>query len=123
MKRIAILMLASVFIFAGCSKKNAAPQMIKGKYVYSSCASSIIQVLDPQFQDLGVTWQRYTNDPVYQHAFGVANLYDFRQMGVNEGDVFYFKVLNQPPSGGAICTLWDNPPSKQHSIQVLQVVN
>ena len=65
LKAIIITLIAINFLFFSCNKDGYGPS-IKGKIVYRSCASTVIQVLDPAHYNLTQdTWQMSPSSPVY----------------------------------------------------------
>ena len=106
-------------MFFSCSKTGNGT-LIKGKLVYSSCATAVIQIMEPAHFDLGqATWQQSPQLPVYTNVFAVDNLCSYRAGNtINVGDQFYFRVTNAGDTDCAVCMLWDNPPMKKQKVYV-----
>ena len=98
-------MIISNFIFFAC-EKNGSGTKIKAKLVHSSCASDVVQILDPSHYNLGQSsWQLSSNTPVYQHVFLVQNECSFKNENLKAGDEFYFLLTNTNEEGCSICQL------------------
>ncbi len=120
MKGILIAVIAMNFMFFSCEKQSDVLK-IKGKVIHSSCATKVVQILDPNYYNLGqATWQQSANMPVYNNVFEIANRCSFDTMGVKDGDEFYFIITSNGENGCAICALWDNPPSVKQKIEVVK---
>lgn len=117
MKKL-ILLVGFISLLQSCIKEEDTP-VVRGKLVYRSCASIVVQVLDSAHFNLGqTTWQPpdVTKAP-YRHVFTVANHCDFPNL--KEGDEFSFKLSKTIGNSCVICTLFDNPPQKKQTIQVI----
>jgi hypothetical protein len=121
-----ILFMASLLLAAGCTKDaktKTSPRgnsdVVQGKVVYRSCATIVVQVLDSAHFGLGqLSWQKSTGDPIYSHVFVVENHCAFPG-NINVGDHFTFTVKPSVQDPDCfVCALWDNPPSKKHSVVV-----
>jgi len=119
MRAFLIAIIAMNFMFFSCEKQCAAPK-IKGKVVHSSCATTVVQILDANYYQLGQsTWQQSANKPMYSNVFAVANQCTFNATGLKEGDDFYFITTTSGENGCGICALWDNPPTLKQKIEVI----
>lgn len=112
------------FLFAlqifmqGCVKHCNQP-LIKGKLVYRSCASIVVEILDSNYYSLGQsTWQSsMPPKDVYDNVFTVSNHCSFPAKAV--GEVFNFKVISKDENNCAVCALFDSPPLKKQMIIVV----
>jgi hypothetical protein len=110
-----------VLLFGSCKKSNDCG-LVKGKVVHRSCASIVVQVLDPANYNLGQQqWQQTDNSPVYEHVFSVKNICSFPG-NTAEGEEINFRVISNDASNidCVRCRLWDNPPAKQQEIKVIK---
>lgn len=115
-----ILIFYAFFALAACSKNNEYP-LTKGKLVYRSCATIVVQVLDStQFSIAQSSWQQDASKPVFEHVFAVSNQCSF-PTGVAIGEEISFKVVVSDPSNKDCvrCALFDNPPQKSNMIKVI----
>lgn len=120
MKGLLIAIIAMNFMFFSCEKQSDGPR-IKGKLVYTSCATAVVQILDANYYNLGqATWQQSSNKPVYTNVFSIMNQCTFNASGIKEGDEFYFNLTNSTENGCGICALWDNPPGVKQKIEVIK---
>lgn len=121
MKHLSYLVVLSLFFSVACTKTaEKAATRIRGKFVYSSCATQVVQVLDSNYFNLGIQWQKSSTDPVYDNVFTVENGCDFLTAGLKTGDEFYFELVTNATAGCGICALWDNPPTKKQMIKILK---
>ncbi len=119
MKPLLIIIIATHCMLFSCGKKGYGPR-IKGKLVYTSCATAVVEVLDPSQFHLGqASWQQSSATPVYNNVFAVENICGFRNGNISVGDEFYFQLTNREDKACVICMLWDNPPSKTQRIIVV----
>jgi hypothetical protein len=121
MKALLILLIAMNCMFFSCEKSGYGPK-IKGKVVYTSCATVVIQVLDPLHYQLGqATWQQTSSSPVYNNVFAVENLCLYRAgNNIKVGDEVYFQLTNAGDADCAVCMLWDNPPAVKQRIFIVK---
>ena len=120
MKALIITVIAINCMFFSCEKNGYGPK-IKGKLVHTSCASAVVQVLDPSQYNLGqASWQQSSSSPVYTNVFAVDNQCSFKRQGLKEGDEFYFQLTNTADKDCVICMLWDNPPNVTQKIVVVE---
>ena len=120
MKKL-VLILSVVFVLTSCTKKNEQP-VIKGKLVYRSCASVVVQVLDPEYYSIGQdNWQQTPSKAAYQNVFAVSNQCSFPG-SITVDQEFSFQVINEDPKNKDCvrCALFDNPPQKSHLIRVIE---
>ncbi len=118
--RIALITIIAInCMFFSCEKKAYGPK-VKAKLVHESCASAVVQVLDPAHYNLGQSsWQQSPTTPTYSHVFAVENTCSFQANGISEGDEFYFQLTDEEEKDCAVCALWDNPPSTTQKIVVV----
>jgi hypothetical protein len=117
MKRYLLALFIVTTAFS-CERTTHGPE-IRGKLVHRTCASSVVQILDPNQYHLGqASWQMSSTSPVYQNVFKVSNSCYFGTQNINEGQEFTFKITTNSDNGCAICALWDNPPTKEQMIKV-----
>lgn len=118
--KISIAVFTAFTLIFSCAKTNNQP-LIKGKLVYRSCATTVVEVLDAKFFSLGQdSWQDQSKQN-YQHVFAVANDCTLPP-SLNLGQEFYFKILNNDPKASDCveCALYDNPPVKTQLIKVTE---
>ena len=114
------LFAALIISWLRCNKKLTGDS-IKGKLIYRSCASTVVEVLDSKHYSLSVdNWQQSPAKPTYNHVFAVANTCSFGEM--KEGQTFTFVLLNNDPKmkDCVVCALYDNPPTKTQIIKVVE---
>jgi hypothetical protein len=92
---------------------------VPGKIVQTTCASTVVQIIDPAFYTLGEdNWVPLGQTQKVDHVFTVGNkcaLPASRQLQVN--DTVYFKVIsNRADSSCVVCMMYDKPPVKTLSI-------
>lgn len=119
MKQIVLVFVALNCMFFSCEKESEGP-VIRGKLVYSSCATDVVEILDPAFYDLGqASWQQSASTPTYSNVFSVKNNCAFRKENIAVGATFSFKLTSKSDNSCAICALWDNPPTKGQQIEIV----
>ena len=114
-----IVLFATLALLSSCKKGNEHPA-VKGKLVYRSCATIVVQVLDSNHHYLAQeSWQQESSKPVFKHVFAVANQCSFPG-SIGIGQEFTFRVVNSDPKNKdcVLCALFDNPPQKAHLIKV-----
>ncbi len=111
------LLLVIQILMQGCIKHCNQP-LIKGKLIYRSCASIVVEVLDSNYYSLGQsTWQSSMPPKnIYHHVFTVANHCSFPAMTV--GKKFTFKVISNDVNNCAVCALFDAPPLQKQLVKV-----
>jgi hypothetical protein len=118
-KGIIICLVAINFVFFRCERDATTPT-IKGKLVYRSCASAVVQIRDSAYFNFGqASWQMSPSSPVYNNVFKVGNHCKFGSFNIVDGQEFYFKPINQTDRDCVICMLWDNPPTTALNIEVV----
>ena len=119
MKSLLFVLIATNFMFYSCEKSGYGPS-IRGKLVHRSCASAVVQILDQSQKHLGQeSWQMTPTSPVYHDVFVVSNHCSFGKYKIDVGDEFNFQLTKDPDDGCAVCALWDNPPTVQQRIVVV----
>jgi hypothetical protein len=121
MKKIFII-LSAFFVLAGCEKTNETP-VIKGKLVYHSCATTVVQILDEQHYNYGQdSWRQSPSKEEFNHVFAVSNHCSFPG-SVAVGEEIHFKILSDDPGNKecVTCAVFDNPPQKSQVIEVVEV--
>lgn len=114
---IPIVLSACIQIPGTGSNNN---QRIKAKVIRITCATTVIQILDQTFYNLGETWTMEGTANTYEHAALVSNKCEFPD-NLSEGDEFYFKVINESDAHNdcAVCMMYDYPPSKGIFLKVV----
>jgi hypothetical protein len=118
--KVRILIMAAFIMIGGCTKTHEQVD-IKGKVVYRSCASVVVEVLDENYYWLGQdNWQQNSSRPTFSHVFTVSN--DCTFPALTEGKEFYFRVIASDSEGNKCpkCAMFDNPPQKTQIIQVVK---
>jgi hypothetical protein len=122
MKRLLVILSASVFMSATCHKASTSNQAyIRGKVSYRSCATIVVQVLDQKYHYLAEdSWKQSEEKPVIENVFAVANQCSF-PADYKPGDTFYFELVKEDPSmkDCAVCKLYDNPPKVKQMVKVI----
>jgi hypothetical protein len=119
MKKV-IILLCVTLILLSCKKEGEQP-IIKGKLVYRSCATIVVQILDSNYYSAAQdTWKESTSKQEYQHVFAVSNQCSFPN-SIAIGQEFKFQIVSEDPKNKdcVLCALWDNPPQKSHLIKVI----
>lgn len=95
-------------------------QRIKAKVIRITCASTVIQVLDSAYYNLGETWTMQGTSNTYEHVAVVSNKCELPST-LKEGDVFFFKIINESEAKNdcVVCMMYDFPPSKGIYLKVL----
>jgi hypothetical protein len=120
MKYSLIILAGILASWSSCEKTVEKDGTIRGKLVHRSCASIVVQVLDPEYYGIGQNeWKQSPQKPTYEHVFNVENTCSFPQMNV--GDEFTFKLTDQVDNNCAVCMMWDNPPAKKNRIEVVSI--
>jgi hypothetical protein len=118
----ALLIFTSLLIFA-CTPQGGGGSngpKIKGKVIRVTCASTVVQILDPNYYSLGETWTKFGTNDTVQHAANVLNKCEF-PVTLTEGAEFYFKEItaSQARQDCAICMMYDGPPNKGIYLRVV----
>ena len=122
MKKLSIIFIS--FLFYACIQLPGAGsnnnQRIKAKVIRITCASTVIQILDESYFNLGETWKMEGTTNTYEHIAAVSNKCEF-PYSLSEGDEFYFKIINESDARNdcAVCMMYDFPPSKGIYLKVL----
>lgn len=127
MKKLSVLLI-SVLLFS-CAKlpnkgssnsANDSNQRIKAKVIRISCASTVIQVLDPAYYNLGETWSMQGDEKALDHVAVVANKCELPET-LKAGDEFYFKIIpeSEARKDCVVCMMYDAPPSKSILLKVV----
>jgi hypothetical protein len=118
MKYFIALAIVSLFSFAPHSSKDL---IVKGKLVYSSCGSAVVQVQDAEFYYLGQEKWKRNNESEYEHVFTVRNRCDFLKKKIKVGEEFYFKVIEDvnENNGCVQCLMYESTPYARASIEVV----
>jgi hypothetical protein len=118
MKALIIVVIAFQCMFFSCEKKGHGPT-VRGKLVYRSCATAVVQVLDSTSSPITVTnWQMSPSSPTYNNVFRVENHCTFGKENISVGQEFDFQLTNTGDASCIVCMLWDNPPTVSHKIVV-----
>jgi hypothetical protein len=119
MKNLFIL-LVSVLLVSCIQIPNAGNgnnnQRIKAKVIRITCASTVIQVLDSAYYNLGETWTSTMQGPsnTFEHVAVVYNKCELPET-LKEGDEFHFRIINESDASSKACVsclMDDFPPSK-----------
>jgi len=112
------LFIIIAFIAAGYSTchKTASNKPIRGKLVFRSCASTVIQVLDSAYYQITQsTWQQSPGTPVYKNVFVAANPCLLSSVAV--GSELNFVMAEKKKNDCIVCAMYDNPPAIKHLIK------
>lgn len=113
---IALLVLASLALQCGVSKKQASKDCVQGKIIRISCASYVVQALnrDTLGQD---GWKNMTDTTLtYDNVFDVSNKCKL-PAGLKAGDTLYFTIQPAQPSDCVSCMMFDGPPTAKYDLQ------
>lgn len=116
-----MLIFSAAFLLLSCAKNSEQP-VIKGKLIYRSCASVVVQVLDTQYYSVAQnSWRQSESKPEYQNVFSVSNECSFPS-SITENQDFNFRIINDDPKNKdcVLCAMFDNPPAKTHLIEVIE---
>lgn len=111
MKPVPVLLFTTCLflLFAGCSKNEEGGRHIlkkglRGKILYSSCATTAVQVLN---NEIGTDWTNCQDKKIYEHVID-ANIVN--RNGITSQVEFNFNIVEDEP--GARCDMVDcNPPT------------
>lgn len=124
--------MINLFIFAlsflSLPEKNIFPEQttIKGKVIYKTCASLVVQITDSAYYNLGQEkWRRTAIDNEYEHVFLVKNRCAFLESKIQKDEEFCFVIIKENKDGGAKndcpqCMLYDYPPDVALSIEPIK---
>ena len=116
MKRI--LQITFVLLISLNCNRSIGQSPIKGKLVYRSCASVVIEVLTPKNYTLGQkSWKQPGAKGTFKNVFTVANPCQFPE-SLEVGQELYFKTTKVEDKDCMTCDLFDNPPTKRQLITV-----
>ncbi len=116
---LAMLLTASCIQLPNAGTDNST-QRIKAKVIRITCATTVIQVLDPAHYNLGETWTIEGTSNTYEHVAVVSNKCEFPST-LKEGDEFYFRQISENDASNdcAVCMMYDFPPSKGIYLRVV----
>ena len=116
---LAMLLSASCIQLPNAGTGNDT-QRIKAKVIRITCATTVIQVLDPAHYNLGETWTIEGTSNTYEHVAVVSNKCEFPS-SLKDGDEFYFKQISENDASNdcAVCMMYDFPPSKGIYLRVV----
>ncbi len=120
MKKL-ILLLSVVFILLA-GKKSSEQTIVKGKLVYRSCATIVVQVLDSSYYSITQnTWKDPTSKKDYEHVFAVSNQCSFPDL-ITVGQECMFQIIIEDPKSKdcMLCAMYDSPPQKSQLIKVIE---
>jgi hypothetical protein len=115
--KLAVLMLCTF------TNPKVEQKPIKGKVVYISCATVVVQITDSSHKDLGQNkWRRTPIDNEYKNVFVIKNRCTFLESKIQRGEEFSFLIKQD----GIVddckpCTLFDNLPNVALNIQPLKI--
>lgn len=128
MKKIAYIVFISA-LFTACiqvpnGNGNNNPsngQRIKAKVLRITCATTVIEILDANYYNLGETWNVNGTSTTHEHAVVVQNKCEF-PTNLTEGSEFYFKQITEAEANNncVVCMMYDYPPSKNIFLKVVQ---
>lgn len=96
-----------------CKPSGYYGPKIRGKVVRITCATTVIQVLDSAYYDLGETWPVHGTTDTIQHAAQVLNKCEFPADLTADKEFYFYEIpQSQARNNCAVCMLYDYPPSK-----------
>ncbi|QHS62171.1 hypothetical protein [Chitinophaga agri] len=110
-----VLFACLLTVSGGCSKDNIEEKTIIqkgliGKIVYSSCAATVVQVMN---KDIGVTWTNCHDRQVYENVLSVAII---NRAGIAIGEEFHFNIIEKEPQ--IVCDMLDCGPIAKETILI-----
>ncbi len=126
MRKIAYILFVST-LFTACiqvpngNNNTTNGQRIKAKVIRITCATTVIQILDTAYYNLGETWTINGTSTTHEHVVVVSNKCEF-PANLSEGNTFYFKPISEAEANNncAVCMMYDYPPTKSIFIKVVQ---
>ena len=115
------LLLSPLIVFCSFLPTQKKP-IIKGKLVYRSCATLVIQVIDAKhFAITQNSWQPENSGKKYKNVFAVSNQCSFPD-SIEVGQQVNFQIIPNDPNTKdcMLCSLFDNPPKKSHLVKVVR---
>jgi hypothetical protein len=114
------VVIGFLYTIAQCRNRQFDTQRIKAKVIRITCATTVIQVLDPAHYNLGETWTIEGTSNTYEHVAVVSNKCEFPS-SLKDGDEFYFKQISENDASNdcAVCMMYDFPPSKGIYLRVV----
>jgi len=123
MKKITVFLLLALTSVKFTAAQPDKQGVIKARLIYVSCASIVVEIMNPGYYYLGQDkWRHSSKEPEYEHVFAVRNSCEFLQNNLQEGDEFYFKVIRDSDynDGCVQCLKYDSPPYARVSIEVIK---
>lgn len=109
------VLIFSLLIYATC-RKNGQSELISGKIVYRSCATTVVEVTDPAFYAIAQdSWQQDPSRAARHHVFAVSNPCQLPKL--DTGQVFRFRIDSSGKNDCIVCMMYDNPPQTKHMIK------
>jgi hypothetical protein len=84
---------------------------LKGTVLYTSCATTAIQILDTRF---GESWTNCHDQQTYAH---VINAFLLDKVLLHAGDEIYFEAISD--KGGEVCEMIDCAPTMTVAIRLV----
>ncbi|TWW00440.1 hypothetical protein [Chitinophaga pinensis] len=112
----AMILISSLLMVApGCSKNDVQEKTIlqkglRGKIVYSSCATTVVQVMN---KDIGTDWTNCHDQKTYQHIIGVNII---NRNGIAAEAEFNFNIIEREPE--MKCDMGDCGPINYETIVI-----
>ena len=121
MIRILFAALVMPALTSTCKKQNNT-EWLEGKVVRTSCASTVIQVLNNNA--LGQDgWKDMSNNNVtYDNVFTANNKCSI-PWGVKAGNTIRFKIDKPWPNDCIVCMMYDGPPEVKYDIKEITVIS
>ncbi|SFN99308.1 hypothetical protein SAMN05428949_4066 [Chitinophaga sp. YR627] len=110
-----ILLSGLLMVSAGCSKNDTPANNIlqtglRGKIIYSSCATTVVQVLN---KDIGTDWTNCHDQQTFEHAIGVNII---NRNGIAAEAEFNFNIVQKEPE--MKCDMGDCGPINYETIVI-----
>jgi hypothetical protein len=122
MKKNIFISLMALLVFSGfqCKKETYESGCIRGRLeIRGICMNYVIKVLsgdiDPALTE--ANWQDPSTGIAYQNVFALGSPCSF-PASLNEGDEFYFRVVDSDAKGCAVCQAYRPVPAKKLQISV-----
>lgn len=109
------ILLCLFILFCGCRKNDQKPALqkgLRGKVLYSSCATTAVQVLN---KNIGSDWTNCHNQQTYQHVIDVV-VPELNTWPI-EGE-FTFDIIDD--EANVKCFMADCGPSQSFTIAIIK---
>ena len=119
---IEIFKLAILILCPFINNPIVEQKPLKGKIVYTSCATVVVQIIDSSHKDLGQgKWRRTPIDKEYENVFVVNNRCSFLESKIQRDEEFAFVLIGDASKNECNrCMFYDNLPNVGLSIEPIK---